>query len=53
MKITEFHMKIIKLMKISLMIHEDYENLRFPFKSQEKYENQTIHQENYENHGNH
>ena len=46
-------MKIMKLLKNSLMIHEDHENLRFPFKNQENYENQTIQCENYENHENH
>ena len=53
MKIIEFHMKVTKLMKISLLIHEDYENLRFPNKNQKNNENQTIQRENYENHENH
>ena len=53
MKIIEFHMKVTKLMKISLLIHVDYENIRFPNKNQENYQNQTIQCENYENHENH
>ena len=53
MKIIEFHMKVTKLMKISLLIDVDYENIRFPSKNQENYQNQTIQCENYENHENH
>ena len=53
MKIIEFHMKVTKLMKFSLLIHEDYENLRFPHNNQETNENQTMQCENYENHENH